>query len=325
MSRGSTEALDCRSLRYFLAVAEELHFGRAAQRLDMALPPLSRAITKLEVDLGVALFLRTSRQVALTNAGRALLKEGTIAMDGLKRAADTARRAGIAQCVRVVMACEVDVNLIPQAESLTASSAMSIRVDVEVADDGHRAVEAVRSGMADVALVNSGFVDTEDLFTVPLSTEQRIVLLRCDHPLAGRTMVDYSELSDEPLPVPRDSMDLLHRWLSGDDDESRALRWPTRPLSPRDYVPPLPTVAHMFRLVELGKLTLILPESVAKHYRRSNVAAVPVSGVCPSHTLAIARTAQSPAVVGTLRAAAQHCGLPDPYFAASCIQDLCPT
>jgi hypothetical protein len=120
-------------------------------------------------------------------------------------------------------------------------------------------------------------------------------------------------------------MDLLHRWLSGDDDESRALRWPTRPLSPRDYVPPLPTVAHMFRLVELGKLTLILPESVAKHYRRSNVAAVPVSGVCPSHTLAIARTAQSPAVVGTLRAAAQHCGLPDPYFAASCIQDLCPT
>ena len=165
MSRGSTEVLDCRSLRYFLAVAEELHFGRAAQRLDMALPPLSRAITKLEVDLGVALFLRTSRQVALTDAGRALLREGTIAMDGLKHAADTARRAGIAHCVRVVMACEVDVNLIPQAESLTASSATSIRIEVEIADDGRSAVEAVRCGMADVALVNSGFVDTEDLFT----------------------------------------------------------------------------------------------------------------------------------------------------------------
>src|SRR5882724_2804293 len=95
--------LEPRLLRYFLAVAEELHFGRAAARLYISQPSLSNQIHKLERILGTPLFTRTSRRVELTAAGRALLEEAPRALAGLERAADRARLAGagIAATVRL--------------------------------------------------------------------------------------------------------------------------------------------------------------------------------------------------------------------------------
>src|SRR3954467_6846865 len=86
--------LEVRQLRYFIAVAEELHFGRAAERLAMAQPPLSRAIRDLERQLGVDLFVRTTRQVALTPTGETLLIDARVALDAVAAAAQRARRAG---------------------------------------------------------------------------------------------------------------------------------------------------------------------------------------------------------------------------------------
>src|ERR1700758_4745992 len=86
--------LEPRLLRYFLAVAEELHFGRAAARLYIAQPSLSNQIHKLEQTLGTDLFVRDSRHVELTAAGRALLEELPLALGALERAADRARLAG---------------------------------------------------------------------------------------------------------------------------------------------------------------------------------------------------------------------------------------
>src|SRR4029079_3118079 len=86
--------LEPRLLRYFLAVAEELHFGRAAARLYISQPSLSNQIHKLERTLGTDLFVRTSRHVELTTAGRALLEEAPLALAALERAAERARLAG---------------------------------------------------------------------------------------------------------------------------------------------------------------------------------------------------------------------------------------
>src|SRR5258705_9435851 len=86
--------LEPRLLRYFLAVAEELHFGRAAARLYISQPALSNQIHKLERTLGTDLFVRTSRHVELTTAGRALLEEAPPALAALERAAERAPLAG---------------------------------------------------------------------------------------------------------------------------------------------------------------------------------------------------------------------------------------
>jgi DNA-binding transcriptional LysR family regulator len=94
--------METRELRYFVAVAEELHFGRAAQRLGIAQPPLSRAIRQLERRLGVALLERTSRTVTLTEAGSVLLREGRAALDAVDAADRRTRRAALGRASAVL-------------------------------------------------------------------------------------------------------------------------------------------------------------------------------------------------------------------------------
>lgn len=112
--------METRELRYFVAVAEELHFGRAAQRLGIAQPPLSRAIGQLERRLGVTLLDRTSRTVTLTEAGSVLLREGRAALDAVEAAERRARRAAAGEQTRMLRDGRADLALLHRPFDATA-------------------------------------------------------------------------------------------------------------------------------------------------------------------------------------------------------------
>ncbi len=146
--------IEVREARYFIAVAEELHFGRAAGRLHMSQPPLSQAIKALESRLGVPLLHRTTRAVTLTPAGAVFL-DACRALIGAAEAADAAARQaadGQAGALRIGAVTSVFSDLLPQ--TLEIFRRTHPRIDIRAEEvDTHVAVEAVRRRELDVALV----------------------------------------------------------------------------------------------------------------------------------------------------------------------------
>ena len=196
--------LDLRKLRYFVAVAEELHFGRAAERLYLAQPVLSRQIQKLEQELGVTLFERTSRNVALTSAGRQLVDEAR----PLLAAGDAARR-------RVRQAAEARPTLTVGFFTGDTTVTRSIRLFRDRRPDVTTQVrriywsdqaQVLLDGAADVAFVHLP-IDERGLELVPLYAEERVALLAADHPLARKKSLSITQLADDPVVLHRGASD----------------------------------------------------------------------------------------------------------------------
>jgi DNA-binding transcriptional LysR family regulator len=183
--------MDLRTLRYFVAVAEELHFGRAAVRLHMTQPPLSRAIKRLETDLGAVLFHRSPTGVTLTPAGAALHGEAR----ALLAQADQVR-------AKVTAATTLTIGtLADSAEQAGSRLVAAFRerhhgVHVRIREtDLTDPTAGLRSGLADVVFTRTPFDDT-GITTHILRTDPVGVVLRADDPLAGREVLDPGELAD---------------------------------------------------------------------------------------------------------------------------------
>jgi len=179
--------METRELEYFVAVAEELHFGRAAERLGIAQPPLSRAVARLERRLGVRLFERTSRRVELTVPGAVLLAEARVALSGLDMLVDRVRSSGR----RLVVAVRAGTGAGVLAEMVSRHEAdTGVRPDILFTDDQ---VRPLRDGTADLALICAD-EDLAMLRTQSVAQERAVVLVPADHPLAGCASVTLAEV-----------------------------------------------------------------------------------------------------------------------------------
>lgn len=184
------DRLETRELAYFVAVAEELHFGRAAERLGIAAPPLSRAIARLERRLDVRLFDRTSRRVSLTDAGRVFLADSRSALAAVDRAARRARRAGRASPLTVAVRSGTAAGVLAE---LVEAFARAYPVELLFTTDQ---VGAVRGGAADVALLCASN-DLAGFVTTDVAEELPVALVPVSHPFAGRPAVSIADLRRE--------------------------------------------------------------------------------------------------------------------------------
>jgi DNA-binding transcriptional LysR family regulator len=179
--------MDPRKLRYFLAVAEELHFGRAARRLNISQPPLSMQIRALEDELGALLFTRDRRNVALTEAGRVLLVEARNVLLQIDRARNAVQRAarGEVGSLAIGFITPVEYNVLPALLEEFRRSCPGISLTLrEVMTDQQFA--ELESGMLDVGLLTAP-VDQPALWCHPVWRERMIVAIPAVHKLARST------------------------------------------------------------------------------------------------------------------------------------------
>src|SRR5579859_364482 len=232
--------LETRQLRYFLAVAEELHFGRAAQRLGMAQPPLSRAIAQLERRMGVQLLERTSRAVSLTAAGQVFLTESRKALDAVSASVRRAQRAGRTEPkLTLAMKPNGDAGLLESILRRYRRDPDAVDVEVIVCGIGEQA-PMLRDGRADVAFLTAPYDDLAGFDTEPLLTQDQVAMLPRTHRLAGRAVLTLADLAGEQQP-----------------------RWPGEHAQAADGRPPqVRDLSQVMQLIALGRLVAVLPDSV---------------------------------------------------------------
>ena len=294
--------LEVRELRYFVAVAEERNFGRAAQRLGIAQPPLSRAIRRMESRLGVVLFDRSTRHVDLTPAGTVLLDEARVALDAVEAAGRRARRAG-----------QPAPKLVVAVKAGGGGELLTRILDRYAAQPGHPPAEVVvgkwgdpprmlRDGRADVALLTLP-VEPPGIASEPLVSEQRMLAMHARHRLAGYAQVSRADFAGETFPcVPGEGGT---GYLTGIEPEENP--------PPRPPGPAVGDMAQLLEVIALGQAVAVLPASAQHRYPRPDVVFRPIADLAPS-TLVVAwpEASRSRAVAAFVRAALEAARTPEP-------------
>jgi DNA-binding transcriptional LysR family regulator len=243
--------LDLRKLRYFRAVADHLHFGRAAKQLFIAQPVLSRQIRMLEQELGCELFIRTSRSVRLTKAGAQLQQEAIRIFrsvdDSMRRVLDAER--GV---VRLVVGFAPGLVV---SDAVDSFQMLHPGVEIEVFQmNWWEEAAPVRDGRADIGYVRSPF-DDAGLRTVSAGHETRVACLPARHRLAHRTEITMKDLDEELL------LDAHDRRTS--------------------------SVGEKFELIAAGHGVALVPRSVAASYVRSDLVFLDVVDAAPVETCVV--------------------------------------
>ena len=257
-------------MHYFVAVAEELHFGRAAERLHIAQPSLSHQIRRLEQQLGVSLLDRTSRRVELTDAGRALLSEGRRLLAHSERTT---------RLVRSVSAERITIGFYGSAASallpdlLRSFNDEHPNAEVSVRELRLDELDQLLSGGVDVAFTRLLPGQAEVELEV-LAHEPRVVALPVAHSLSGRSSLQFNDLREESFitnPVV-DASAPPKRWLT--EQARHGL--------PGRIAAQAASVQEILTLVAVGKGVCLVPAAVAQNYPRGDVVYVEVRDAEPA-------------------------------------------
>jgi DNA-binding transcriptional LysR family regulator len=191
--------MDMKQLRYFVMVAEELSFSRAAERLNMSQPPLSQHIKLLEEEIGVRLFNRTRREVKLTDAGAVFLRESRLLLGQMRTAVSATLRTAQSDVgvLRLGVATSALFHILPTLLAMVREAFPG--VEVQVSDmQSQDQVSAVTHGLLDIGIVHMR-PDRSKLLRLPIFRETFLAVLPEGHPLAHAPALSLADLAEEPM------------------------------------------------------------------------------------------------------------------------------
>jgi DNA-binding transcriptional LysR family regulator len=256
--------VEVRQARYFVAVAEELHFGRAADRLRMSQPPLSQAILQLERQLGTTLLNRSSRSVLLTEAGRMFLEQCRMLITASERAQEVAEQAsaGLAGILRIGAVTSAFSEVLPQILRRFRESHPLVELQVREIDT-HHGRDALLRRELDVAVIRQA-VTSRQLSSAPLRRDHFVIAMPENHRLSGTEgPVDLAGHRD-------DSWVWLPRTISPDyhDELVAACRQAGFSPDPQHYAN---SIHSQLAMVECGLGVTLVPESSVQRQPRTLV------------------------------------------------------
>ncbi|MFF1690335.1 MULTISPECIES: LysR family transcriptional regulator [unclassified Streptomyces] len=276
---GNVVDVDLRKLRYFVVVAEELHFGRAADRLHITQPVLSRQIRALEHELHAQLFARNKQSTELTEAGRQLLEDARPLLAGAQALQLRVQRAAHGTST-------FTVGFMPGITVTGAVRAFAARhpeLGVEVVrTSSENQVQAVHEGLLDVSFVRLP-VDHSGLVLRPVFREPRVAVVPAHHRLAGKESIGIADLAAERL---LQDPDAVPEWRDLPDRTGGEASGPP---------PVFRSVEEKLEHVATSGGVVVLPLSTAAYYTHTDVAHVPIDDIGPNEVcLAWSTHRQSP-------------------------------
>jgi DNA-binding transcriptional LysR family regulator len=290
--------MELRHLRYVVAVAEELHFRRAAERLHVTQPVVSEQVRKLEDELGVRLFDRTQRNVALTDAGAALLTEAYAVLRHADAAWRVARNASARPGLRIGYVATALPASIPRALRRLVAAMPGLQTTMEPGQ-ALGLVDAVRAGELDAAVVSLP-IPTAGLRVTPVGEQRAVAVFPVGHEHAVKPQVDLGQIAPERVMVlPRDADRPLY--------DAVVATCCAAGVAPTLSEMPDGQVDRMLLAVAAGAGMALLPECVAERYASAGVRFVPLSSESPAVATAIVtpRHTEHLPTVALLRATAR--------------------
>jgi DNA-binding transcriptional LysR family regulator len=266
--------VDTRLLRYFAAVAAEGNLTRAAERLYVSQPTLTKQITQLESQLGVRLFTRSRAGMTLTAAGQALAKTTPGVLAGWDQALRATRGAAsrAAHVLRVGFMSSAANEATPQILAAFTRRRPGWRVDLRQAAWSDPTC-GLASGEVDAALLRLPFPGQDDMRIEVLLTEPRWVALPATHPLAACDQIFFGQPWDEPfVAAPAETGGWRDYWLAASERQGHPVRIGAVTDQPDTF---LTAIAN-------GDGLALVPESAARYYARPGITYLPVTGVSPS-------------------------------------------